>query len=67
MIKKIINSNQNKRRLIRFNMLRKHLCPLCDSIVYFNTKENIFMCKNVNCNFKEEKDKTYSDEILNNF
>lgn len=60
--------SQADRRRIRFSQLRANLCPLCNNIVYFDTKENLFKCKNDDCIFKEEKIENNIDdrEEINN-
>lgn len=58
MIKKFINIYYapDRQRLVRFNMLKKQLCPICGYIIYFNNKENSYMCRNEDCNFKQIKE-----------
>ena len=63
MIRKMINTS-NRRRLIRFNLLRQQLCPLCDNIIYFENKENIYKCKNTDCDYRVEKELSIDDENL---
>ena len=61
MIRKMIYTH-NRRRLIRFNLLRKHLCPICKNLIYFDNKEDIYKCKNSECYFKVEKELYKTDE-----
>ena len=61
MIRKMINLS-NRRRLIRFNLLRQQLCPLCDNIIYFDNKEDIYKCKNTECDYRIEKELSINDE-----
>lgn len=56
MIKKMISNQHNRRRLIRFNLLRQQLCPLCGDIVCFDNKKKFYVCRNTQCEFKEEKE-----------
>ena len=57
-------TTHNRRRLIRFNLLRKHLCPICNNIIYFDNKEDIYKCKNIKCDYRIEKELTVNDENL---
>ena len=65
MIKRMILNNHNRRRMIRFNLLRQQLCPLCGDIICFDNKKNLYACRNTECDFKEEKVLlSEADEIL---
>ena len=65
MIRKMI-SYSNRRRLVRFSLIRQQLCPICGNIVCFCNKQNTFKCKNEECSFKESKTSplTETDEIF---
>ena len=60
-----LQSQANRRRMIRFSQLRSNLCPICNNIVYFDTKENLFRCKTDDCSFKEEKSENiiYQEQV----
>ena len=66
MLKKLvtIHSSQNRQRLIRFNMLKKQLCPICGNLVFFSNKDNAYVCRNEQCSFKEEKLKNNEQEQI---
>lgn len=62
-------NDSNRRRLVRFCLLRQHLCPICGNLIYYSNKDNAYKCKNEDCNFKEirvddtiktEKNKNYN-------
>lgn len=46
---------QASRRRIRFNQLKANLCPICNNIVYYDTREKLFKCKKEDCPYREEK------------
>ena len=48
-------SDSNRRRLVRFCLLRQHLCPICGNLIYYSNKDNSYKCKNEDCNFKENR------------
>ena len=66
MLKKLTNihASQNRQRLIRFNMLKKQLCPICGNLVFFSNKDNAYVCRNEQCSFKEEKLKNNEQEQI---
>ena len=61
MIRKMINQS-NKRRLVRFNLLRQQLCPICGNLVCFDNSQQVYKCKDVNCSFSETKNNASSTE-----
>lgn len=46
-------NDSNRRRLVRFCMLRQQLCPICNNLIYFDNKDKIYKCRNVKCDFVE--------------
>ncbi len=58
MLRRLLNNLQSQadRRRIRFHQLRTNLCPICNSIIYLNTKDNTYKCRNNDCSFKESKE-----------
>lgn len=61
MVKRLMNRYAQSNR-IRFNQLRTCLCPLCNSIIYFDPKDNAYKCKNEDCLFKDFKVETETNE-----
>lgn len=44
-------SSSDRRRLVRFCLLRQQICPLCGNYIYFNNKDKVFKCKNEACDY----------------
>ena len=63
MIKRFI-SQQSSRHRIRFNQLKSCLCPMCNSLVFFDNKDNAFKCQSEDCSYREEK-MDYAQEYEN--
>ena len=58
-------SGSDRRRLVRFSLIRQQLCPICGNLVCFCNKQNSYKCKNEDCTFEESKTSplTETDEI----
>lgn len=58
-------SASDRRRLVRFCLLRHQICPFCGNYIYFNNKDKVFKCKNEDCDYIVEniEDKTNTDNI----
>ena len=58
-------SGSDRRRLVRFAMLRQHLCPQCGNFICFDNKDNVYKCKNEDCSYILEQENNISKKIEN--
>lgn len=65
MIRRIYNriiSDQASRRRIRFYQMKSALCPICNNVIYYDTKEKMFRCKKEDCTYRKEKVESLEDD-----